>query len=225
MSTSTRPYLVFDAYGTLLKVNAKLPNMTPEQEVLSAKIQELWRVKQLQYTWLLSLMNRWMDFNQVTRNALDYALDHYSVDDDDLKKRILGIFDHPVAFDDAQAFLRQAQSSNLTTAILSNGEPSKLKESVEIAGIDAHLDQILSASQVETFKPSPKVYHLVLDHFQCEAREVRFFSSNPWDIAGAKSFGFTTIWLNRQDVPFEQLGVAPDYTYGSFADFQVNDII
>ena len=218
-------FLVYDAYGTLLKVNANIEGLSEKDSMLSSKIQNTWRAKQLQYTWLLSLMERWVDFNQVTIQALDYAMAYHGVENPTLKSGILSIFDRPEAFEDAQKFLRVANERSLSNAILSNGDPAKLRESTVIAGIDKVVDDILSASSVQIFKPSRKVYQLVLDHHQCEAGDVRFFSSNPWDIAGAKSFGFVTIWINRQQVPFEELNVVPDFEYGSFSEFDIESIL
>ncbi len=218
-------YLIYDAYGTLLRVNASIEGLSKEESELSDKIQALWRSKQLQYTWLRSQMDRWVDFNQVTTQALDHAFEYYQVNNERLKKAILSIFDQPRAFDDATAFLDAAKQQSLSNAILSNGQPAKLVESVLVAGIEEAIDDIFSASQVKVFKPSPRVYQIVVDHYQCAPEDVRFFSSNAWDIAGAKAFGFVTIWINRQQAPFEELGVRPDFEFTSFADFEVRDIL
>jgi len=218
-------FLVYDAYGTLLKVNANIEGLSEKDSMLSSKIQNTWRAKQLQYTWLLSLMERWVDFNQVTIQALDYAMAYHGVENPTLKSRILSVFDRPQAFDDARAFLTAGKERSFTNTILSNGDPTKLRESGSISGIGEEVDEILSASTVRIFKPSRKVYQLVLDQYECKASQVRFFSSNPWDIAGAKSFGFVTVWINRQQLTFEELNVTPDFEYGSFDDFEVEAIL
>lgn len=211
-----KPYLVFDAYGTLLKVNAAIPGLSETEKKLSVKIQELWRAKQLEYTWLNSLMGRFEGFNKVTNQALDFAFNFYGEENPSLKESILSIFDKPVVFEDAHAFLKKAKANGQRTAILSNGEPDKLKESVQAAGIANEMDEILSASEVKIFKPSPKVYQLAVECFHCKPDEICFFSSNPWDIAGATAFGFSTVWINRKSLPFDELGVRPSLEFKSF---------
>ena len=213
-----KQYLVFDAYGTLLKVNSDIPDLTPAQQQQSADIQQLWRTKQLEYTWLRSQMNAFVGFNQVTYDALNYAFTYYQVNDDPLKQAILSIFEKPTAFEDARMFLTRMKSAGYETSILSNGEPDRLFNSVEVAGIDASIDYILSASHVRVFKPNPKVYALATSKLSCEPQDILFFSSNPWDIAGATHFGFRTIWINRGGLPFEELGVQPNQVVKSFEE-------
>ena len=220
-----KQYLVFDAYGTLLKVNSNIQGLSKEEEELSNNIQALWRTKQLEYTWLNSLMGNFEGFNKVTNQALDYAFNFYKVENESLKQSILSIFDEPSAFDDSKAFLSSVKAQDLQTAILSNGVLDKLKESVRMAGIENEIDEILSADEVKIFKPSPKVYQIAVDRFNCSPKEVYFFSSNPWDIAGATSFGFTTIWINRKSLPFDELGVKPTFEFKSFDEFTIGDLV
>ncbi|MDW3190863.1 MAG: haloacid dehalogenase type II [Cytophagales bacterium] len=220
-----KKYLVFDAYGTLLQVSSHISGLSDEQQKLSASIQSLWRTKQLEYTWLRSLMGKFTGFNQVTREALDYACNAYRMEDPELKRAILSIFEQPTAFDDAWRFLEQCKLKGFRTAILSNGEQDMLEQSVKIAQIDTYIDHILSASRVQVFKPSPKVYELATRAFSCEYTDIVFFSSNPWDVAGASNFGFQTIWLNRKDLPFEELGVKPWKVYSSFDEVSLEGLI
>ena len=218
-------HLVFDAYGTLLKVNAVIDGLTDADAILSEKIQALWRSKQLEYTWLESLMGKYEGFNAVTNRALDYAFNYYEVENESLKTAILSIFDKPAVFEDAQTFLKELKDEELRTAILSNGETAKLRQSVSIAGIDQEIDVILSADQAQVFKPSPKVYQLACDHFSCHQEDILFFSSNPWDITGATIFGFKTVWINRRRLPFDELGVKPTFEFRSFEDFTLQDLV
>ncbi len=217
-------YLVFDAYGTLLKVNSSIAGLSKEKQELSNQIQGTWRAKQLEYTWLNSLIGKFEGFNRVTRQALDYAFNYHRCKDDALKELILSIFDEPTAFEDAVRFLDQIKSMDLQTAILSNGEQEKLQKSIRIAGIQNQIDEILSADEVQVFKPSPSVYQLVVQKFDCQPSEVLFFSSNPWDVAGATSFGFKTIWINRQGIPFDELGVLPSFQFKSFDALNYEDV-
>lgn len=214
-------YLVFDAYGTLLQVTAEIPGLNPEQERLSAEIQALWRTKQLEYTWLRSLMGKFEDFNLVTRDALDYACSYYHMEDKSFKAALLSIFEQPAAFEDARLFLKKRKSEGFKTAILSNGELDMLDRSIEIAGIRHLIDHVLSASRVQVFKPAPKVYELATNLFTCDYEDIVFFSSNPWDIAGATHFGFRTVWINRKGLPFEELGVKPHQTVEHFGEVKV----
>ena len=217
--------MVFDAYGTLLKVNSDLSDVSPTQKKQSEDIQKLWRSKQLEYTWLSSLMGKFEGFNKVTNDALTYAFNYYGIDNEHLKQSILAIFEKPVAFFDAKTFLEACKNQNIETAILSNGEPDMLKRSVSNAGIEQEIDHILSASQVGVFKPSPKVYQLATLQFRCKPEAITFFSSNPWDIAGAAHFGFKTIWINRNELPFEELGVQPHMVCGKFEDLNPIDLL
>jgi len=204
-----KKHLVFDAYGTLLQVSSHISGLSDEEQKLSADIQFLWRKKQLEYTWLRSLMGKFQGFNQVTKDALDYACQFYEVEDEALKQRILSIFEQPIAYDDARAFLKRCSMQGFQTAILSNGEKDTLEQGVRNTKIDGYIDHVLSASRVKIFKPSPRVYELATRSFSCNYSDIIFFSSNPWDVAGATQFGFQTVWLNRTDLPFEVLDVQP----------------
>lgn len=217
-------HLVFDAYGTLLQVSSHIPNLNDEQQKLSENVQALWRTKQLEYTWLRSLMGKFKGFNVVTREALNYACQYYELEDQALKQSILSIFEQPSAFDDAVRFLDQCNPQGFKTAILSNGEQSMLERSVEVANIDQQIDHILSASHVQIFKPSPQVYELATTLFSCNPSDIIFFSSNPWDIAGGAHFGFQTVWINRQGLPFETLSVNPWKVVDSFDGLRVSDL-
>ncbi len=219
-----KKHLVFDAYGTLLQVSSQIPNLSSEQQELSENIQALWRTKQLEYTWLRSLMEKFKGFNQVTKEALDYACNYYHLDDEVLKQSILSIFERPSAFDDAIQFLNQCKVQGFKTAILSNGEQEMLERSVVIANINEQIDYVLSASRVKVFKPSPMVYNLATSLFSCDYSDIIFFSSNPWDIAGATHFGFQTVWINRKGLPFEELGVQPWKVYNSFEGLHISDL-
>ncbi len=216
---SHKKYVVFDAYGTLFKVNGNLKNLTEQQSILSEKVQALWRSRQLEYTWLCNSMGVWMDFNQITYNALDYALQYYGVENDEsFRSALLGIYKTPTTFSDVIPFLENLKAQGIATAILSNGTIAQIEASVKTAQIEKNLvDDIFSVSAVELFKPSPKVYQMVIDHYQCKAEEVAFFSSNAWDICGASRFGFYTTWVNRKNEPFEVLGIEPDLVVNAFS--------
>jgi 2-haloacid dehalogenase len=201
--------IVFDAYGTLFDlsaVNATLARVLPEQ---ASDISQLWRQKQLEYTWLRALMGRYLDFKRVTRDALDYVLASLGLELNEAeRKRLLTAYSqldlYPEVMDCLEAL------SSWQRVILSNGSPEMLRSIVTSAGLTSQFDAILSVDAVKTFKPDPRVYRLATEHFSLDAVDVAFVSSNGWDVAGAKAFGFFTCWVNRSGNVDEILGVVPD---------------
>ena len=158
----------------------------------------LWRQRQLEYTWLRSLMRRHRDFWGVTRDALDHAFGALGLrDDDDLKSRLMDAYLSLDAYPDVAPALAELRRAGLRTAILSNGTPAMLKAGVRSAGIGDSLDAVLSIEDVGIYKPHPSVYQLACDRLGLERDKICFVSSNGWDVAGAATFGFQTVWLNR----------------------------
>lgn len=210
---------VFDAYGTLLDVAAAARGLRdeigPQWEALAA----LWRDKQLQYTWLRSLMGRYDDFRVVTAEALDYALTTLKVeaDGEDLRRRLLDLYDHLEAYPEVPEVLTALRDAGQATAILSNGSPRMLAAAVETAGIGGLLDDVLSVDPLKIYKPAPEVYQLAVDRFAVAPQEIAFFSSNGWDAAGAAAFGFRVIWVNRFGQPRERLPAQPEVEVTSLA--------
>lgn len=209
----------FDAYGTLFKVSTEIPGLRRRAVSVVDKIQELWRVRQLEYTWLMSCMGKWSDFNDVTEKALDFAMAYYKVDDTTLKDKLLDVYADPTAFEDVIPFLEQLKAKGIETAILSNGVEQTLADGVNSAKLNELIGQILSAGQVRVFKPSRSVYNLVNQTFDCTSDEVVFFSANAWDVCGAGSFGFNTVWVNRKRVPFEKLDCEPGQEVSDLSEY------
>ncbi|MGC6439116.1 MAG: haloacid dehalogenase type II [Candidatus Puniceispirillaceae bacterium] len=214
---------VFDAYGTLLDVDAaarqlaasgRFPDLAENWPALAA----LWRSRQLQYSWLRALTGHYVSFWQITEDGLDFALESLSLSDPALRDALLGLYRRLTPYDDALPALERARAAGYQTAILSNADSAMLADAATSAGLDAHLDVLLSVDQAGIFKPDPSVYQLVCDHFNCRADEVRFFSSNGWDIAGAGRFGFQTHWVNRAGQPIERLGLTPDQIIPSLGE-------
>jgi 2-haloacid dehalogenase len=202
---------VFDAYGTLfdpLSVQSAGEKMFPGQgEALS----RLWRSRQLEYTWLRALMNRYVDFWQVTREALVYACHSLGLrcgakQQAELMQEYLRLEPYP----DVASALRFFQGKPL--AILSNGSPRMLAAVVEHAGLAQVFATLLSVDKVRTYKPSPAVYQLAVDELAMKGNEIGFVSSNFWDAAGASAFGFPAFWLNRSNAPADELGILPATT-------------
>jgi 2-haloacid dehalogenase len=202
--------LVFDAYGTLFDVHsvtALAERLFPGK---GAPLSRAWRVKQLEYTWLLSLMGRYRHFNHVTRDALDYAcaslgLAPSAADKDALMQsyRELAVFPEVDA-----ALARLGAKRRL--AILSNGHPDMLDAVVRHNRLDTRLAAWLSVDSAGIFKPHPSAYQVAVDALGVAKGEIGFVSSNGWDAQGAKSFGMRTIWVNRGGAPVDGLGFPPD---------------
>lgn len=202
---------VFDAYGTLFDVNSAAARMRDSLGDKADRLSAVWRTKQLEYTWLRSLMGRHADFWQVTGEALDFALADTGIDGpatlrDDLMAHYLALD----AYADAAPVLTQLRGAGLGTAILSNGAPAMLKAGADSARLTERLDAILSVEEAGIFKPHPSTYRLAVDRLGVAAEAICFVSSNGWDVAGAAAFGFRVAWLNRMGRTAERLPAGPD---------------
>ena len=213
--------LVFDAYGTLFNVHsvvAKCEQLFPGK---GQALSQLWRLKQLEYTWLRSLMGRYVDFNFVTADALKVACQSLGlVYADSALAELNQAYRTLQPFDDALDALHQLKTMQppRKLAILSNGAPEMLNAVVKHNHLDSLLDAVFSVDAVGIFKPDRRVYQLAVDQLQFEANRIGFVSSNGWDAAGAKAFGFTVFWVNRSNAPLEALGVVPDFTVKSLRE-------
>jgi 2-haloacid dehalogenase len=200
---------VFDAYGTLFNVHAAIlrcGQAGPDAERLS----EIWRTKQLEYSWTLTLAGRYADFWTLTERALDFALARVPAVDRSLRPRLLDAYFKLDAFPDARAALRGLKEKRYKTGILSNGSPAMLKGAVDAAGLGPDLDAVLSVDSLKMFKPRPEVYRLVTDHYRCKPSDVTFVSSNRWDVMAAVSVGFHALWVNRGKMPDEYPDFPPE---------------
>jgi 2-haloacid dehalogenase len=200
---------VFDAYGTLFNLQAMAGNCRAALGERAETLIELWRRKQLEYTWLRSLMGRHTDFWHVTGESLDHALAALEVADPALRARLMEGYLTPTAYGDAKQALVGLKAAGHRTAILSNGSPSMLTAATKAAGLDELLDAVLSVESVGVFKPHPSVYALASAHFQCAPAEIGFVTSNGWDAAGASAYGFRVVWVNRAGLPRDILPASP----------------
>ncbi len=196
---------VFDAYGTLFDVHAPVGRVAAKLGDKADAVSRLWRDKQLQYTWLRSLMGAHADFGIVTADALDYALGAHGIADADLRAELLELYMRLDAYPDARRCLAALKGDGFKTAILSNGSPEMLEAATRSAGLADHLDHVLSIEAVGIYKPDMRVYQLAVDEIGVNAREVCFVSMNPWDASGAAYFGFQVCRLNRLGVPGDNL--------------------
>jgi 2-haloacid dehalogenase len=213
--------LVFDAYGTLFDVQSV---QTTAERLLPGHgdaLARLWRAKQLEYTWLQSLMLSAVqprdDFAALTAQALDYAVESLGLPlSASARHRLLDAYLDLAPFEDAvDALPRLAPTPRL---ILSNGTREMLEPLAAATGMSRHLDAILSVDAAGIYKPSPRVYQLAVDHLGLAVPRIGFVSSNGWDAAGAKAFGFTAIWINRSGAPIERHGPKPDAILSSLAE-------
>jgi 2-haloacid dehalogenase len=202
---------LFDAYGTLFDVHSVVrceeANLSGDVQALS----QLWRRKQIEYTWLRALMERYEDFWHITEAALRSAVRQLSMQAADWQiERLMQAYLRPAAFAEVRSALEALNGSPL--AILSNGSPGMLDAAVRGNGLESYFTEIISADRVKTYKPSPRVYALGPKLLNVSAEEILFVSSNSWDVAGAKAFGYPVCWCDRSGTETEDWGGAPDFT-------------
>ena len=204
---------VFDAYGTLFDVHSVVEAgrvITGDPVALST----MWRQKQLEYTWLRALMGTYADFWVVTEAALRYTIRRLGLIASEAQvRRLMEAYLSLACFPEVKAALRQL--AGRPRAVLSNGAPSMLAAAVTASGLTALLEHVISVDRVKTYKPSPLVYALGPETLGVSAGELLFVSSNGWDVAGAKAFGYQVVWCNRTGAPEEELGVRPDLVIDS----------
>lgn len=204
-----RDVYVFDAYGTLFDVHSAVARLGERIGPDADRLSTLWRVKQLEYSWVRSLMRRHADFWRLTEDALDFAMAAVPGVDPGLREPLLDAYRTLDAYPEVPAVLGELRRRGARLAILSNGSPTMLADATGSAGLDDLLDAVLSIEPAGIFKPDASVYRLVLDRFEVAADAVSFQSSNAWDIAGARAFGFATVWINRTRQPREYADIGP----------------
>ena len=209
MALSPVKAVLFDAYGTLFDVHAPIASMADEIGPDADAISDLWRAKQLQYTWLRSLMGTHADFEAVTADALDYALGRYRVADQSLRDQLLGLYMALAPYPDTVSALTTLKAKGIVTGTLSNGSPKMLESVVRSAGLTDLLDHVLSIETVGIYKPHPRVYRLGEERLQLPANMIGFVSANGWDGIGAAYYGFQVIHLNRFNQLPERLPAEP----------------
>jgi len=209
---------VFDAYGTLFDVHSAAAHMKDDLGEKSAEMSGLWRLKQLQYTWLRSLMGQYVNFWQVTGDALDYAMRSLDMENPSLRAKLMELYLQLDTYPEVADVLTALKDGGKKTAILSNGEPSMLVAAAKSAGIYRLLDGIYSVETVGVFKPHPSTYQIAADELKATPDDISFQSSNCWDANGAGSFGFKVAWVNRFSQQSELLPSPPLAEIKSLSD-------
>jgi 2-haloacid dehalogenase len=198
--------LVFDAYGTLFDVHAVIRRCEEFWPGKGTALSQLWRAKQLEYTWQRSLMRRYAPFSQVTGEALQYACASLGLPLDKTRTAsLMGDYLELAVYPDVPEALAGFKAKK---AILSNGSPDMLDPLVRQSGLK--FDAVLSVDELKIFKPAPEVYQLAVDRLSVPKESIGFVSSNCWDALGAKSFGLRVFWINRLKAPVDRLGFQPD---------------
>jgi len=194
---------VFDAYGTLFDVAAAASHCQKELGDKWAPLAQTWRDKQLQYTWLRSLMHDYVPFWQITQDSLDYALAMYGIDDADLRQKLLDIYFELDAYPEVPGVMATLKAGGKKVATLSNGSPDMLNAAVNNAKLD--LDAVSSVDRIGIYKPDPRIYQMSCDDLDVPKERICFMSSNAWDAWAAANFGFQVVWVNRFGQPPERL--------------------
>ena len=207
--------IVFDMYGTIVDLGAVASvcnEVTPDPLAFNT----LWRAKQLEYTFLRSLMGRYRDFWKVTEEALEFTLQRFAIQvSSEQRRHLMDAWLHPSPYPEVAAALPRLKEKYLL-AILSNGTAKMLLTGLDRNGLRQYFRRIMSTDSVKLYKPSPKVYQLALKHMQLKKGEILFVSSNSFDVAGAKNFGFKVCWINRVGIPLDPLGPKPDLVVQNF---------
>jgi 2-haloacid dehalogenase len=201
---------VFDAYGTLFDFSSAAARCRDVLGDRTAALTTLWRDKQIQYTWLRSLQDRYVSFADVTAAALDYAMRALAIDDAALRARLLDLYRSLTPFPEVPAVLSTLRARGYKTAILSNGSAEMLNPLVQQSGLSKLLNAVLSVDAVRVFKTHPRVYQLAVDRLGVPASSMCFFSSNAWDAWAASDFGMRVVWCNRYGQPPENLPGHPN---------------
>ena len=205
---------VFDAYGTLYDVHSVVQRCETCWPGKGAALSQLWRAKQLEYTWQRSLMQRYVPFSTVTREALACACEALKLELSAAQvEGLMGEYLRLALYPEVADTLERMKSKK---AILSNGSPDMLLPLVQNSGLK--LDALISVDELKVYKPAPQVYELAVK--KLGTRKIAFVSSNCWDALGAKSYGFSVYWINRRNAPLERLGFKPDAALASLSELE-----
>lgn len=204
--------IVFDLYGTLYDVHSVAVRCEAHFPQRGREVSMLWRQKQLEYTWLRSLMGQYADFEKVTEDALVFTCRHLKLDLDAQRKGVLSEeYLRILPFAEVPVALRELNAHGVPLAILSNGSKRSIDAVVRNSGLHGEFAQLISVEDVQVFKPDAKVYELAERRLHVDRSAILFVSSNAWDVTGARHFGYPVCWVNRGGGTFDEMGQRPDY--------------
>jgi len=200
--------IIFDAYGTLFDVNSAAEKSKDKIGDKWEGFANYWRTTQLEYTWLRSLMNRHKDFWQVTEDSLEKSMKVFEIDTS-MKNELLNLYKVLPPFPEVPKVLNKLKEKNYKLCILSNGTPTLLDELVKSNNLGNIFDDIFSIEEVRIYKPDSKVYDLPIKKYKIQKEEIAFLSANTWDVSGGGNYGYSTIWVNRNNNIFDNLDYKP----------------
>ena len=200
--------IIFDAYGTLFDVNSAAEKCKDKIGNKWERFSNYWRTTQLEYTWLRSLMKRHKDFWKITEDSLDKSMKVFNINPN-MKSELLDLYKILSPYPEVKETLQLLKEKNYKLSILSNGTPSLLNELVSSNNLKV-FDDIFSVEEVGIFKPDSKVYDIPVKKYKIEKREVAFLSANTWDVSGGGNYGFNAIWVNRNNIIFDNLDYSPE---------------
>ena len=201
---------IFDAYGTLFDVNAACRELSIEVGEKWEELATLWRLRQVEYTWLRNSMNEYIDFWKITENALEYAMEVLNIENKILKNKLLDLYLKLEAYPEVENILTKLKERGFKTGILSNGSDKMLESAVKNAQIENLLDEVYQLKDVKYLNHLVRFMTLLKMHLKSNNNQVAFFSSNAWDMHAAANYGFKTIWVNRFNGKLERLPGKPE---------------
>jgi len=209
--------IIFDAYGTLFDVNSAAEKC---KEKIGDKWEDFanyWRITQLEYTWLRSIMNRHKDFWQITEDSLNKSMKKFEIDQN-MRSELLDLYKILSTYPEVKKTLEELKSKNFKLAILSNGTPDLLNQLVKSNSLQEFFDDIFSIETVGIYKPNADVYNIPIKKYNISKNEVLFLSSNTWDVSGGGNFGYKSIWVNRNNNIFDNLDYSPEFELKNLKD-------
>ena len=200
--------IIFDAYGTLFDVNSAAEKCKSKIGDKWENFANYWRKTQLEYTWLRSLMGRHKDFWQITEDSLDKSMQAFNIDAS-MKNELLDLYKILTPYPEVKETLKNLKDKKYKLAILSNGTPALLNELVKSNNLQNLFDDIFSIEEVKIYKPSSKVYDMPIKKYNIKKEEAAFLSANTWDVSGGRNYGFSSVWVNRNNNIFDNLDYIP----------------
>ena len=202
--------IIFDAYGTLFDVNSAAEKCKDKIGDKWEKFSNYWRITQLEYTWLRSLMGRHKDFWEITEDSLEKSMENFNINHS-MKDELLDLYKSLSTFEEVPETLKILKEKNYKLAILSNGTPHLLNKLVRNNKLENLFDDLFSIEEVGIYKPDSRVYGMPIKKYNIKVNEVAFLSANTWDVSGGGNYGYNAIWVNRNKNIFDKLDFKPKH--------------